>query len=542
MGLRCSSSSLWNSRTEGRLARLPVDETRSETPPLPCDLRARFRNVRSRVLLLGTVVLGLLFGTASPAGADTPGPAAASANLPAPSETRPQPPAPPTTQESAQAPSPPIVVRRAVRRFTLQECLALADRNHPNLWAARARLAYTHAQLDEAKWAPYFQGWNAGATVGIIPSLGGTPYYGATPSSQLNPSFNTSVGPFFQFSVNGAIPLYTFGKISGYQRAAEAQIRFNEWDLEKVRQQVRADVRRAYFQLQLARDALYIADEALKGIDKGLQKITEQLAKSAGGYDEVDRLRMQFYKDELVARTGEAHRGEDVTLAALRFLTGIATDFDVPDEPLKRPEVVIRPVASYLVAARLFRPEVNMARAGVAARRAQQDIAHARFFPDIYIGGNASYLIAEKATQQTTAWVLDPFNRFGWGAALGARWGLDVLPNQARLVQSESQVEEARSLERLALGGIGVEVENAYGAVNEAKIREEAWSRNEHLAKGWLTSVQDAIDLGTKDERFLIEPTRFYIGARVSHVQAIMDLSIALSELARASGDDSAAP
>jgi outer membrane protein, multidrug efflux system len=436
---------------------------------------------------------------------------------------------------------PTIVVKRAVRRFTLPECLALADRNHPNLWAARARLANVHAQLNEAKWAPYFQGWNANATIGVIPPLGGTPYYGATPSAQLNPSFSTSFGPFFQFSVNGAIPLYTFGKITGYIQAAEAQIRMNEWDLEKIRQQVRVDVRRAYFTLLFARDALYIADEALKGIDKGLTKINEHLAKSDGGYDEVDRLRLQFYKDELVARTGDAHRGEDITLAALRFLTGVQANFDVPDEPLKRPEVPVRPVVRYLAAARVFRPEVSFARAGVAARRAQLDIAQARFFPDFYLGMNASYLIAPNATQQTTAWVLDPFNRFGWGTAIGARWNLDVLPNQARLVQSESQLEEARAFERLALGGIGVEVETAYGAVNEAKVREEAWSRNEHLAKGWLTSVRDAIDLGTKDERYLIEPTRFYIGARVAHIQALLDYNMALAELARVTGLDTVA-
>jgi hypothetical protein len=54
--------------------------------------------------------------------------------------------------------------------------------------------------------------------------------------------------------------------------------------------------------------------------------------------------------------------------------------------------------------------------------------------------------------------------------------------------------------------------------------------------------VRDAIDLGTKDERYLIEPTRFYIGARVAHVQALMDYNIALSELARVSGIDSVAP
>ncbi|MBK6459726.1 MAG: TolC family protein [Myxococcales bacterium] len=447
----------------------------------------------------------------------------------------------PTVPPSAPA-SAAVVVRRAVHVYSLPECLALAERNHPNLWAARARLASFHAQLDEAKWTPFFQGWSANATIGVIPPLGGTPYYGATQSVLLNPSFNTSFGPFFQFSVNGGLPLYTFGKITGYWRAAEAQIRAGEWDLEKFRQQVRFDVRRAYFNLLLARDALYIADEALKGVDKGLDKINEHLEKSDSGYDEVDRLRLQFYKDELIARTGDARRGETIALAALRFLTGVATQFDVPDEPLKRPDVPVRPVVRYLAAARLFRPEVNYARAGVAARRALTEVAQARFFPDIYLGMNASYLIAPNATQQTTAWVLDPFNRFGWGAALGVRWGLDVLPNQARLVQGESLLEETRSLERLALGGIAVEVETAYGAVNEAKVREEAWSRNEHLAKGWLSSVRDAIDLGTKDERYLIEPTRFYIGARVAHVQALMDYNIALSELARVSGIDSVAP
>lgn len=463
-------------------------------------------------------------------------PAAAAPSAP------PAPPSPGNKSPELQVKPGEVVVRRSVRRYTLKECLALADRNHPNLWAARARLSFVHAQLDEARWSPFFQGLGASATVGVIPPLGGIPYYGATPLVALNPSLNQSLSPFFQGSINAGIPLYTFGKISGYIQAAEAQVRFNEWDLEKARQFVRIDVRRAFFTLLFARDALYIADEALKGLDKGLKKIQDHLAKSDGGYDEVDRLRLQFYRDELVGRTGDAHRGEDTALAALKFLTGVQSDFDVPDEPLTRPDVPVRPVVRYLVAARVLRPDVNIARAGVAARKAQVGIAEARFFPDFYLGASAGYSIAPNAVQQTTAWVGDPFNRFWWGAALGARWNLEVLPNQAKLAQAEAQLEEARSLERLALGGIAVEVETAYAAVNEAKIREEAWARNEHLAKGWLTSVRDAIDLGTKDERYLIEPTRFYIGARVEHVRSLMDYNMALSELARASGLDAVAP
>ena len=53
------------------------------------------------------------------------------------------------------APTAPASIR--AHQYSLAECLALAERNFPKLWAARARLAGVHAQLDEAKWTPWFQ-------------------------------------------------------------------------------------------------------------------------------------------------------------------------------------------------------------------------------------------------------------------------------------------------------------------------------------------------------------------------------------------------
>src|SRR5262245_3113885 len=70
---------------------------------------------------------------------------------------------------------PPVATVKP-RTFTLEECLALTDRNHPNLWAARARLASTHAQLDEAKWLPFWQ-WNAQSSFGVLPPISGTVAY-----------------------------------------------------------------------------------------------------------------------------------------------------------------------------------------------------------------------------------------------------------------------------------------------------------------------------------------------------------------------------
>jgi hypothetical protein len=54
--------------------------------------------------------------------------------------------------------------------------------------------------------------------------------------------------------------------------------------------------------------------------------------------------------------------------------------------------------------------------------------------------------------------------------------------------------------------------------------------------------VQDQIDLGTKNENAMNEPIRVYVNARVNHIYALMDLNVSMSELARVSGWDAAAP
>jgi outer membrane protein TolC len=249
---------------------------------------------------------------------------------------------------------------------------------------------------------------------------------------------------------------------------------------------------------------------------------------------------MEMYRDEVMARAAEAKRGETFAIASLRFMTGVQTAFDIPDEPLKLPERPLAPVVRYLTAARLFRPEINMARAGVVARKAQVDLARARFYPDLGLGIGAAYAVAPGI--QRGSWVGDPYNGFGYYFGFGFRWALDLWPQSARVNQAEAQLAETRSLERLALGGVAVEVENAHGVAVEAKARAEMWGNAEKRAREWIVMTRDAIDLGTKDERALAEPIRAYVWARANHLFGLMDYNIAMSELARVSGWDEAAP
>jgi outer membrane protein TolC len=161
----------------------------------------------------------------------------------------------------------------SAHRYTLAECLALADRNFPNLWAARARLELAHAQLEEARWTPWFQ-WSAQGSLGLAPPLLGSILYPQSTLASRNITSILGLRPYAGFGVNGVVPLYTFGKIETARDAAEAYVRVTQWDAEKWRQQTRLDVRRAYFGLQLARDSRYLLAEAISLDSNAITAVT----------------------------------------------------------------------------------------------------------------------------------------------------------------------------------------------------------------------------------------------------------------------------
>jgi multidrug efflux system outer membrane protein len=427
--------------------------------------------------------------------------------------------------------------------YTLPECLALADRSFANLSAVRARLAMAHAQLDEAVWTPWFAGWSATSAFGPSPTVSGTVVYAQSTLNNVNANSvaeNPSV--FLQFGINASIPLYTFGKLQGAIEVAEANVRASEWDLEKARQDMRMDVRRAYYGVELARDAKYVIDSAIGQLDSAIQGIKDKIARGDPKVTEIDRLRLEAYRQETGAQALLAPKGESLGLAALRLLTGVPERFDIVDAPLDRPDRPLAAIIQYLEASRLLRPEVNAARARVAARRANIDYSRAKLFPDVILAVSANYQTTPGAPNQLNLWSTDAYNQFYYAAAIGTQWGLDLLPKAARAEQAEAQWDEARSLEELALGTAAYEVQKAYADALEAKTREETLAGEEHGTKHWMAIVKDQIDLGTAEEGALLEPLRAYAAARVRHLYALMDYNVMLAGLAAASGWDSAAP
>lgn len=429
-------------------------------------------------------------------------------------------------------PTAPVHARHA---YTLKECLQFAESNYPKVHEAAAQLARMRAQVWEAKTAPYSL-FTASAGVALAPTLSGTPVY--SPNSDA--TITSSMALAWRVGIEGAVPLWTFGKITSAVDAAEAQTKVGEQNVRKAKNEVKLSVRQAYYGTLLSRDAQALLNEALSRVEQYLPRVEEKVASGEG--DDIQLLKLKIHHSELEARRSEAQKQERIALASLRFLTGMGPELDVPDEPLRQVPHQLGSITQYLTAARLFRPEINMAHAGILARRALVDLERARYFPDLALGLSFTRSYAPEIADQQNPFAYDQANFTGIGISLVVKWNLDFLPRAARVAQAEAQLEEIRATERFALGGVGVEVETAYAEAQDAYKRLEAYGDAARYARQWLVKVQQGIDVGTYEDQDIVDPAKEYALRRFAQMSATLDYNVAMAKLALATGWDAVAP
>lgn len=427
------------------------------------------------------------------------------------------------------------VTGKKARPFSLRRCLELAERNYPKVHAAKAKLRRMEAQLFEARTAPFSQ-FKATGAIGPTPTIRGTSVY--SPNSDA--ALTSDLGLAWQIGADGVIPLWTFGKITNLGDAAKAQVKVGVHEVQKERNDVLLLVYKAYWGLQLAQDADALASEAVRRITKYLVRLEKKVDDGDG--DDIELLKLKMNRAELIARRSQAKKEAEIARSGLRFLTGVKGDLRIADEPLQQVEHRVAPLARYLTAAKLFRPEINMARAGVLAREAQVRLQRARYFPDLGIGLTARYARAPEIVDQRNPFADDQANIFAYGAGLVLKWNLDFLPQSARVRQAQAQLDEARATESFALGGVAHEVEKAYIEARDAQTRLDAWSEAEGYAKQWLVKVQQAIDVGTMEEKDIVNPSREYALKKLSRLSATYDFNVAVANLAVVTGWKQALP
>jgi outer membrane protein TolC len=436
------------------------------------------------------------------------------------------------TVVGAQAPSGSSQSRtEKLQDAALERCLRLAERNYPKVREAHAKHAQSETQITQVRFAPFSEFTVTGG-LALAPSLRGTSQY----SLNTDRPVTNNMGLAWTIGVDGALPLYTFGKMSSALEAAEAASRVSEHDIERERNEVRLNVRRAFYGVQLARDALDLVREASGRIDAQIDKMNKEVAEGDG--DDIQLLRIRVFRADLTVKESEARKQESVALSGLRFLTGEGESLDVPNEPLEPIRHELSTYSTYVASAMRHRPELAMAQAGVAARQANLKLEKSRLFPDIGLGVGARWTYAPEVTDQTNPFVRDPGNFLALSFGVTMRYKLDFLPQAAKISFAKAQLDETLATQQWALGGISQQVKDAYAEVEDAQRRLTAMSEAARLAKQWMVKVQQGIEVGTMEDEDIVMPAREYATKRFGEMMAIYEYNVALAKLAQVTGDE----
>lgn len=184
--------------------------------------------------------------------------------------------------------------------ITLQQALELARRNNRELEVGKLTLERAQSALQEALAAEF-------PTAGVVADFSRSDSAQSELSNARQAQIlgdQDTVSRSFNGAVQLSYDLYTAGRRSATIRAAEKQVRFQELDLERLSEQLRLNVTRAYYDLQQADAQVEISQAAVTDAARSLRDA--QLLEQAG-------LGTQF--DVLQAQVSLAGANQDLTRA-----------------------------------------------------------------------------------------------------------------------------------------------------------------------------------------------------------------------------------
>lgn len=406
----------------------------------------------------------------------------------------------------------------------LPQAVALATQRSHQLKAAGHAISAALAQLDEARISPFFQ-FQGRAGLAFVPDANGTPGYTPDPPNQLDRAF----GPAVSAGLQGAIPLWTFGKLGAARSAARAGVRAAESGQVRVRAQLQHDVRRAYYALALALDTQQMLSEGLPRVEQAMTQLQQSVAQGDADADPTDQYRLATVLAEIQARSADAvHLGE-TALSALETLTG-RRRMRIPDCPMTTIAFTPKDLPTYRARARANRPELRQLTAAHTALDAELTAVRARYFPDLALalGFEAQYVPGRTRHAYYTPLMV--------GAALVGRWELDFAGNHFRVIRAREKLLELEGQRSSAVEGVDIEVADKRAAVIAAQARAAAWERGHQEARRWFVSAAQNHQLGLTAVEDLVDAVSAYFKARFSHLQAIHDLNMSIAGLELAVG------
>ncbi len=387
------------------------------------------------------------------------------------------------------------------RTITIEECLALAEANHPALEEARAALAGQQARLGQVK---------------VSNALKGNLSASSSRNSGSDGSYSTSFSVSKLLSDSGKNALERKSQGLSVDAAAESQ--------RETLLSVRTSVKEAYYGLLLAILRRDQAEETVKTYKKHLDK-------ARGFYDagivakfdvtkaEVDlsnaRLDLLSAKSTLETARAALSRAVGVPLGNIDPVSGFRPSMVLPDERFALEQAMEN------------RPDFRTARLKSQAGKLGISIA---------AKGNAA-TISLTGSAGLSGTGLPPDDDFRVGVTLSVPV-FDGGLNDYRISEARASSDGLLASQKKLEQTIHYEVRSSILAVQEAEARIPAAELLVRQAEENLTLAEGRYEMGVGNILEVADALLAFNSAKVSHFQALHDYSKAVSTLEKTLGGE----
>lgn len=335
----------------------------------------------------------------------------------------------------------------------------------------------------------------------------------------------------FNMTAQATLPLYNQSIIAG-SRAARKAVELEEKGLEVSENEIRAQVKRAYYDALLARESLQVLILSLENAQSNLENIRSQFAQEL--VPEYDVIRAQVQVENLRPDIFAAQNNFEASIYNLKLLTGIPQEI-----PLQLEESL----EEFYEEANLFaleqyslenNPQLDQLETQVALREAQIDLQEANFYPSLSAFGNYAY--------QAQANNFD-FDEYFWvnTSSVGVQLSIPVFEGLTRLRQIEQakiDLEQTQIQKDFQRKSLSIQAQNALNRIQRAQRSLQAQEQNiAQAAKGLeIAVVSYQSGVGTLLE--INDAELALTQARLNQLEAIYDFLYALADFNQITGEN----
>ncbi len=419
-------------------------------------------------------------------------------------------------------------------RLDLSECIKLALTNNPETKEAFYSVEASRGRLDEAK-------------TGMLPKMEITNLTGLIPAAHGDALFSDDritdtddLGIFNKLELQIVQPIYTFGKITGFRKAAAKGLEVEIAKSDKKRDEIIFMVKQLYHNLVFTREVFSIVNEVRTNFEKALKTAQERLESGSGKITQSDILKLKVGLAETRKEYEKLKNAIETISFALKRELGLNrnTDFDIKTESLKPDSVDLKDLEEYISMVFKNRPEWKQIEAGIDARRALLQTKESDLYPTFFLGGGIYYAVAPNRTDQKNPFVRDDYNYFDAGLALGMRWLLDFSATSARIRSARAELNMSLEQKKTAALGFPVEVGKAYREVIENKAKIDISQDGRKAARSLLVLCLTNFDFGIGEAKDLFEALFIYTKSVSSYLKAVRSYNLSLARLSLVVGKE----